>query len=132
MAANLSPEENARRYNLYRQGYTDTQIAKILGCKPAAITKWRNIRYLPPNVLPVNFARKHRYGSDDWEFEVGEKVKIVMRNSYGKGTIKGYGIIISAYRRFIVVQLPKYRVTIHQWELKEGKAVIEKLGEKVG
>lgn len=38
-----------RRLLLYRQGMTDSQIAKALGHKVGSIKQWREIKDLPPN-----------------------------------------------------------------------------------
>lgn len=127
MPTYLSPEENARRFALWRQGYTDEQIAEALGCTRGAIVKWRNIRNLPPNTLVARL-NECRAGNHDWGFEVGQKVKVTMDNGhdkFGRRMIREYGDIISIQPNFIVVKLPKYKVTIHRWEIKERKVVVE-------
>lgn len=125
----VDPEENARRLNLWRQGYTDAQIGKILGHDTSVITSWRMARGLPPNKTPAN-PRIYRYGTDDWNFQVGEKVAVIIGDEDSKRGKKVYGVVCGVYRRFIVIQLPKYRITVTQWELKHGTVKIER--QKVG
>lgn len=84
---------------------------------------------MPSNAKPAN-PRNFRNGG--WEFEVGDLVRVGI--SGGQGTrVKHYkGLVIAVYQRFIVVQLPKYRITVSQWELKEGAVKIERLERKAG
>lgn len=42
----LDPDDDQRRYELYSQGYSDTQIATAVGVRPATILKWRQRRNL--------------------------------------------------------------------------------------
>lgn len=41
---------NAERISLYRQGLTDRQIGEKLGTTHTAISQWRNVRKLKPNI----------------------------------------------------------------------------------
>ena len=48
----LSREEEEKRFELYRQGLNDKEIAKELGLSPEAFRDWRVRRGLPANVKP--------------------------------------------------------------------------------
>ncbi|CEP67861.1 Uncharacterized [Moorella glycerini] len=129
----IAPEEDARRYNLWQQGYTDSQIAKLVGCPPGSIKSWREARGLPPNRMPAN-NRNFRRGTGDWEFAPGDRIKVGIKHGMGINKHMDWctGVIYAVYRRFIVVQLPRYKVTVSQWELKDGTVKIEMLARKAG
>jgi len=73
MARNpLKPEEEEKRLDLYRQGLSDTEIARICKLKTGgAIARWRVRRGLPPNkkksfIKGVSLCEScvHAYGDD--------------------------------------------------------------------
>ncbi|GEA17763.1 helix-turn-helix domain-containing protein [Moorella sp. E306M] len=121
----LSPEENERRLKLWRQGLTDSEIAKVVGCHPGSIRDWRNIRGLPPNGPAI---------ANNLEFSPGERLEVGL--PYGRGeanTTKWHrGTVLEVYPRFTIVQLEKYRVTVSPWELKEGSVKVRRLERKAG
>lgn len=45
----LTPDENKRRYDLYKQGFSDEEIALKLNYSQSTIENWRNKRGLPSN-----------------------------------------------------------------------------------
>lgn len=45
----LTPDENKRRYELYKQGFSDEEIAQKLNYSQSTIENWRNKRGLPSN-----------------------------------------------------------------------------------
>ena len=45
----LTPDENKRRYDLYKQGFSDEEIASKLNYSQSTIENWRNKRGLPSN-----------------------------------------------------------------------------------
>lgn len=45
----LTPDENKRRYDLYKQGFSDEEIAQKLNYSQSTIESWRNKRGLPSN-----------------------------------------------------------------------------------
>lgn len=45
----LSFEENERRFRMYRDGFSDAQIARVCDVDKTTITKWRKVRKLPRN-----------------------------------------------------------------------------------
>ena len=49
MPRRVSPEENERRLNLYKQGFSDGEIAEKVGVKVSTIRSWRLKRELSPN-----------------------------------------------------------------------------------
>lgn len=48
----LTAEESERRIGLYREGKSDTQIAKLLGLDRSTISDWRSKAGFPPHVTP--------------------------------------------------------------------------------
>ncbi len=114
--------------NLWRQGYTDTQIAKQLGCHPGSIKSWREARGLAAN--------KGKKGDnyDSWGVMPGDRLRVKIR--CGKGgslsRMQRTGEVIAVYPRYMVVQLLKYRITVSRWELMDGTVKVEKLGQKAG
>ena len=123
----LSPEENARRMTLYYQGYSNMQMAKILGLNYKTIKGWLLTRGLKANIKDAN-PRNCRRGTDEFDFTPGETIKL--GTVYGQGIAKKvkwrWGKVLEVYPRFAVIQLPNYRVTVSQWELKDGKYLIER------
>lgn len=123
----LSPEENARRLNLYYQGYSTMQMAKILGLNYKTIKSWLFARGLKANIKDAN-PRNYRRGTDEFNFTPGETIKL--GTVYGQGVAKKvkwrWGKVLEVYPRFAVIQLPNYRVTVSQWELKDGKYWVER------
>lgn len=129
----LSPEENRRRYNLWKQGYTDCQIAKELGIHPTSVMRWREERGLPPNKTPAN-PRNFRWGTGEWNFKPGERLRVGIKHGVGASKqIKWHtGVVLEVYRRFVVIKLPQYRITATQWDVKDGSIKIERLTKKTG
>ena len=118
--------------NLWRQGYTDTQIAKQLGCHPGSIKSWREARGLKANVKDAN-PRNCRRGTAEFNFTPGETIKLgtVCGQGVAKKVKWSWGKVLEVYPRFAVIQLPNYRVTVSQWELKDGKYLIKQKESEV-
>jgi transcription initiation factor TFIIIB Brf1 subunit/transcription initiation factor TFIIB len=73
----LRGEEEARRLELYRRGLTDGEMARILGVRSGAVTRWRKRRGLRANLdARVRTAAREilaRYGLPaEWEEKVAE------------------------------------------------------------
>jgi len=127
----LSPEENARRMNLYYQGYSTMQMAKILGLNYKTIKSWLFARGLKANIKDAN-PRNCRRGTAEFNFTPGETIKL--GTVYGQGVAKkvkwSWGKVLEVYPRFAVIQLQNYRTTVAQWDLKDGKYRIERLKKR--
>lgn len=131
----ISPEENERRMNLYKQGYTDTQMARILGCHPGTIQSWRAARGLLSNAKQANPSdfRNGGWEVEVWEFEVGDLLRVGIPKGQGGTWVKWHnGVVMATYPRFAVVQLERYRITVSRWDIRSGNIRIKKLERKAG
>lgn len=61
----ISNDENERRLNLYKKGYTDRQIANELHYSACTIFQWRQKRGLKANNPPIK-----RLTNDDQKFRM--------------------------------------------------------------
>lgn len=123
----LTPEENEHRMQLWRQGLTDSQMAKVLKLNPGTIASWRKARRLASN----------SDGGKElgWDLCKGDWIEVRKQRAVGKGFVEKTwhkGMVLRVYPRFAVVQLPGYRITVAKWELRCGEVEVRKLERKAG
>lgn len=63
----VTPEEQEKRLNLYRQGFNDIEIGKQLGVSRECIVIWRR-----KNGLPSIFKSRHKQGKKKLEIPQNE------------------------------------------------------------
>jgi hypothetical protein len=89
-------------------------------------------RGLKANIKNAN-PRNCRRGTDEFDFTPGETIKLGI--VYGQGVAKrvkwSWGKVLEVYPCFAVIQLPNYRTTVAQWDLKDGKYLIKQKESEV-
>ena len=77
----LLPEETAERYELWREGYSQAEIARAVGAHPSAITLWMQRKGLPPNFSKASYRNPPKFAPEN---RVDEQCRMCRFVKYNK------------------------------------------------
>lgn len=93
--------------------------------------EWRFARGLTGNKDPAGHSDCGRDKDDGWGFKVEDEIEVgIQRNSKQSSMEWHRGTVVAVFKKYILVQLANYRVTISKWDVKGSSIKLKRLSKK--